>query len=69
MAESTASQSGAVDMSKTFHKDKMAINILKEHLSAYFYTFTEKSQFLRYVVNNIVRNSDRNISESELGLL
>jgi polysaccharide deacetylase 2 family uncharacterized protein YibQ len=46
MAESTASQSvGGMNNSlgSTFYKDKMGIDILKEHLQYYFLYFTEKS--------------------------
>ena len=51
MAESTASQSGIVDVNRAFYKDKLAIGILKQHLQTYFALFTEKSQLLQGIVS------------------
>ena len=61
MAESTASQSGIVDVNRAFYKDKLAIGILKQHLQTYFALFTEKSQLLQGIVSEILSEPQKTI--------
>ncbi len=62
MTESTASQSVTADINKTFHKDKIAINILKEHLQKYFSLLTEKSHFFQSIVSDILSNPNKKVT-------